>query len=172
MARKAARKRIATPKHDCSADVLVEMLDAAYRADGWHGPNLRSTIARVKLEQALWRPGPNKHNIAEIVLHCAYWKYVGVRRLTGAKRGGFALKGSNWFAFGDDKSKAKWRAARALLNEIHVQLIQTVGKMTPTALKRVPPGSKVTNLKMIYGLAAHDAYHAGQIRLLRGLQSS
>jgi len=170
MARTATRKRVATSKQDCSPEVLVEMLDAAYRADGWHGPTLRSAIARVKLKQALWRPAPNKYNIAEIVLHCAYWKYVGVRRLTGAKRGGFALKGSNWFAFGDDKSEAEWRDVRKLLDEMHAQLTETVGKMGPSALKKVPQGSKVTNLKMIYGLAAHDAYHAGQIRLLRGLE--
>jgi len=170
MARKAAHKRATTPKQDCSPDVLVEMLDAAYRADGWHGPTLRSTIARLKLAEAVARPGPKKHNIAEIVLHCAYWKYVGVRRLTGAQRGGFALKGSNRFAFGDDKSEAEWRAARALLDDMHEQLTEAVGKMRPSALKKVPQGSKVTNLKMIYGLAAHDAYHAGQIRLLRSLQ--
>lgn len=165
MARKVARNQAA----GATTDFLIEMLDAAYRTTGWHGPTLRSTIARVKLADAVARPNPKKHNIAEITLHCAYWKYVGIRRLTGAKRGGFALKGSNWFAFGDDKSDADWRDARTLLDETHDRLIEAVSGLNEKDLVKVPQGAKVTNLKMIYGLPAHDAYHAGQIRWLRGL---
>ena len=33
------------------------------------------------------------------------------------------------------------------------------------------PGSKVTRLRLITGVAAHDVYHAGQIQLLKKLYS-
>lgn len=152
-------------------DLLVAMLEDSYRTSGWHGPSLRSTIARVSEKEATWRPGKGKHNIAEIVVHCAYWKYAGRRRLTGGKRGSFAIKGSNWFKIEGGLTAKEWKEFKNLLDDEHEQLLLVVSTLSGRVLQTVPPKSKVTNLKMIYGLAAHDAYHAGQIRTIRGLGS-
>ncbi len=65
---------------------LRAILDAAYNRPSWHGTNLRGSIRRVSLEQAAWRPARNRHNIWELAVHCAYWKYTAWRRLTGADR--------------------------------------------------------------------------------------
>ena len=69
--------------------------------------------------QAAWRPHPNRHSIAENVVHCAYWKYAVRRRLCGEKRGSFPLKGSNWFALPEPLSEASWREFTALLESQH-----------------------------------------------------
>jgi hypothetical protein len=37
------------------------------------------------------------------------------------------------------------------------------------SLRFVPAGSKVSNAKIISGIASHDLYHAGQIQLLKRL---
>ncbi|NOX57737.1 MAG: DinB family protein [Planctomycetes bacterium] len=115
------------------------------------------------------RPSTSGHCIAEIVLHCAYWKYAGHRRLTGGKRGGFALKGSNWFVTPGKLKDHEWKEIVRLVDEMHAQMRATVALLTPKQLAEIPTGAKVANLKMVYGLAAHDAYHAGQIRTIRGL---
>ena len=78
--------------------VLVDNLDEAFDRKAWHGPNLRNAIRGVTAAEASWRPGPRRHNIWELTLHAAYWKYVVRRKLTGAKRSAFALKGSNFFS--------------------------------------------------------------------------
>ena len=39
----------------------------------------------------------------------------------------------------------------------------------PRDLARKPKGSKVTNLVLVTGVAAHDLYHAGQIQLIKRL---
>ena len=44
--------------------------------------------------------------------------------------------------------------------------------LTPADLGRVPPGCKVTVAAAVQGVALHDVYHAGQIRLLKRLVSS
>jgi hypothetical protein len=36
-------------------------------------------------------------------------------------------------------------------------------------LAQKPKGSKVSNLALVTGIAAHDLYHAGQIQLLKKL---
>tara|TARA_B100000315_G_scaffold247767_1_gene276918 strand:+ start:4729 stop:5124 length:396 start_codon:yes stop_codon:yes gene_type:complete len=77
--------------------VLLAQIDEAYDHQSWHGSNLKGSLRGVTPRQAVWRPGPKRHNIWEIATHAAYWKYAAWRRLTAAKRGSFALDGSDWF---------------------------------------------------------------------------
>ena len=66
---------------------LLTALDQAYNRPSWHGTNLRGSIRGVSPAAAARRPRPGRHNIQEIAVHCAYWKYAVWRLLTGAKRG-------------------------------------------------------------------------------------
>ncbi len=144
--------------------LLLSLLDEAYSKKTWHGPNLRQSLKGVSAKQAAWRPGRDRHNIWEIALHAAYWKYAVRRRLEGGKRGAFALKGSNFFARPEkgNASEAAWRADRAILETEHRELEKTIRQ------ELTKPQSK-KRLAMIYGVAFHDVYHAGQVRLLRRL---
>lgn len=153
-------------------ELLLANLDDAFNKTAWHGPNLRGAIRGVPVEQAIWRPSPKRHNIAEIAVHCAYWKYAARRRLRGDKRGSFPLEGSNWFAVPRGLTAAQWREYVKLLDGEHALLREAIAEMTPARLRQVPKGSKVSNAKLIYGIAAHDVYHAGQIRLLKSLYGS
>ena len=135
----------------------------------WHGTNLRGSLRRVTPRQAAWRPGPARHNIWEIAVHAAYWKYTAWRRLTGATRGSFPLKGSNWFKRPVELSDAAWRSNLALLDEMHRVLRESVSRLPPAALSRTPKGSKVSNFALLSGVSTHEVYHAGQIQLLKRL---
>jgi len=152
-------------------ELLLQLLDQAYDHKAWHGPNLKASLRRVTAERAAWRPGPDRRCIAEIAVHCAYWKYAARRRLTGGKRGSFALKGSNWFKLPQPLDEAAWRDYLNLLDTMHRELRATVAGLPPKELLIVPKGSRVTNLALIQGMAAHDLYHAGQVQLLKRLQS-
>jgi DinB superfamily len=151
---------------------LVAILDQAYDAPSWHGTNLRGSLRRVSAAQAVWRAAPQRHNIWEIAVHAAYWKYAAGRRFTGGARGSFALKGSNWFRRpaepGSPIDKA-WKADLTLLDEMHGSLRGAVVRLSSKDLQLTPPGSKVSNFALISGAAAHDLYHAGQIQLLKRL---
>lgn len=146
--------------------IILALLEEGFTKKTWHGPNLCQAIKGVTAKQAAWRPGPGRHNIWEFTLHAAYWKYAVRRRLEGGKRGSFILKGSNFFARPEKgkATEAAWRADRAILENEHRAMVESIRKFlkSPRAKKRLP---------MIYGVAFHDVYHAGQIRLLRRLQS-
>jgi DinB superfamily len=152
--------------------LLLNILDQAYNKPSWHGTNLRGSIRRVAPAQAAWRPGTGRHNIWEIVVHAAYWKYAAARRFTGGSRGSFPLKGSNWFSRpvepGSSIEKA-WRDDLGLLDDMHDTLRATVVALSAKDLSRTPPGKKVSNFALLSGIAAHDLYHAGQIQLLKRL---
>ncbi len=143
----------------------LDAIDEAYDRKSWHGTNLRGSLRGVTAEEALWRPAPGRHNIFELTLHCAYWKYVVWRKLTGAKRGSFPVKGSNFFAAPDKLSEDGWKLAVELLWTMHLEMRAAIAGASAEKL------SDTKMQVMLRGIAAHDLYHAGQIQLLKRLQS-
>ena len=145
-------------------DTLVTGLDQAYNRQSWHGTNLRGSIRGVTFAQAARRPRPGRHNIWELVVHAAYWKYTVLRRLTGQKRGSFPLDGSNFFKRPVDANgmtDRAWRADIALLDRIHRDLRAAIVALPASRLHAKAKGAKTTNAFLIQGIAAHDLYHAG-----------
>ena len=147
--------------------VLLAAYDQAYDRKSWHGTNLRGSLRGLSANQAAWRPGRGRHNIWEIAVHAAYWKYVVLRVLSGAKRGSFPLKGSNWFARPEGRGETAWKGDLALLEATHRSLREAIAEADPKNLAHTIPGKKTTRFALISGIAAHDLYHAGQIQLLK-----
>ena len=147
-------------------ELLLALLAEGFTRSAWHGPNLRQSLQGVRAKQAAWRPAHGRHNIWELALHAAYWKYAVRRKIEGEKRGTFALKGSNFFTRPEKgkATEAAWRADLALLEREHRALEQSV-----RGVLRTNPSRKL--LRTLCGVAFHDIYHAGQIRLLRRLMA-
>jgi hypothetical protein len=147
--------------------MLIDLLDEAFDKKSWHGPNLRGSLRGLSAKEAAWRPDPDRHNIWELMLHAAYWKYVARRRLTSQKtadkRGSFVLPGSNFFVRPVEETEEAWKADVDILTAEHRKLRAVVSKLDSPSRAQA---------HMIRGIAAHDLYHAGQIRLLRRLYSS
>jgi hypothetical protein len=143
---------------------LLQLLDEAYEKKAWHGPNLKGSLRGLTAEEAAWRPGPGRHNIWEIAVHAAYWKYAVRRRLLDDKRGSFPIKGSNWFTLPQSVTENSWRMDLALLQQEHLRLRQAAANLQPRELQRAPGGGKVSNLTLICGISSHDVYHAGRNR--------
>jgi hypothetical protein len=148
-----------------SRELLLGLLDEAFGKKAWHGPNLKGAIRGLTAAQAAWRAAPGRHNIQELTVHAAYWKYAVRRRLTGEKRGSFGEPGSNWFARPDKPDAAAWKKDVATLIAQHKELRRMIVDLPATALR------DRAKLRLIWGIAAHDLYHAGQIQLLKRLNS-
>jgi hypothetical protein len=152
--------------------LLLLMLDEAYERKAWHGPNLKGSIRGLTAEAAVWRPGPDRHSIADNVVHSAYWKYAVRRRLRGEKRRSFALRGSDWFAIPDPLSESTWEEFTILLDNEHRSLRDAIASFPVEKLHEFPKGGKIRYISMLQGIAMHDVYHAGQIQLLKRLRAS
>jgi uncharacterized damage-inducible protein DinB len=166
--------------------LLLELIDQAYERQAWHGPNLKGSLRGVSVQEAAWRPGPGRHSIRDIALHAAYWKYTVRRRLTGEKRGSFPVEGtlrrarnparrlggvsgSNWFPQPSALTGKEWKETRDLLEEMHRTLRAAIEIMPPGRLDEFSGGTRHTHARLIYGIASHDLYHAGQIQLIKRL---
>jgi hypothetical protein len=147
---------------------LLDVIDRAYDRRSWHGTNLRGAIRGLTPAEAAWRPARGRHNVWEIVVHAAYWKYAVRRRLNGEGRGSFDLEGSNWFERSGTDAAA-WKRDVALLERTHRTLRDAIARVPAASLHRRLPGAASTAFELIAGIAAHDLYHAGQIQLIKRL---
>jgi DinB superfamily len=148
---------------------LLRVSDQAYDQKSWHGTTLRGALRGVSVEEALWRPAPGRHNIWELALHTAYWKYVVRRRLSGDATGSFERSPSNWPAVPAAADQKMWRRDVALLDTEHRKLRAIVADLTPAGLRKRSPKGVWTYAEEIHGVAAHDLYHTGQIQLIKRL---
>ena len=141
--------------------LLLANLDDAYERRGWHGTNLRGSLRGMTAERAICRPAKGRHNVWELTAHAAYWKYAARNKLQGGKRGGFPMKGSNWFPSPARPDEKAWRALVQLLDSEHRLLRSAVESMTDADLR------DPRKLRLVYGVAAHDVYHTGQIQIAK-----
>lgn len=170
-----------------TTELLLASIDEAFDRRSWHGPNLRGSLRGVTVEQAAWRPAPGRHNIWELLVHAAYWKYDIRRRLTGDRRRslalsegsatgrrveGFAIAGSNFWPRPLEGTPGEWRRDLRLLEDEHVQLRAAVAAFPASRWTHKAPGKPFSFEGLVRGVAAHDLYHAGQIQLLKRLQGS
>lgn len=154
---------------------LLVSIDQAYDRASWHGTNLRGSLRGVSVEEASWRPAPGRHNIWELALHCAYWKYAARRQMLGEPKGTFPYPGSDFFPRPDPASPLSvdraWAADLAVLAAMHKSLRAAIEGLSAEDLAGKARGRKERRmLDIAVGVAAHDLYHAGQIQLLRRLR--
>jgi uncharacterized damage-inducible protein DinB len=134
--------------------------------DPWHGPSLVALVADVTADEAAHRPVPGAHSILEIVLHVAAWAEEVGARLAGGGPGDPAA--------GDWPLPCPWDEAHARLAAAHAGLLRRLAAFPEERLgtrfggERVPAlGTGVTYAEMAIGVAEHNAYHGGQIALLK-----
>lgn len=150
-------------------NLLLQFIETAYDKTAWQGRNLLGSIRRVHFEEAAWRPGKNRHNIWEIVVHAAYWKYSTARRLLRINETFFPYKGTDWFSKPDINTEEEWKKDKKILDDMHKLLLKGIAEFNPKNLYKTLPNGKTEAAALIYGTASHDVYHTGQIQLIKRL---
>jgi len=134
-------------------EVLLDQINRAFSGEAWHGPALRNLLDGVTERQAREHPIEMGHSIVELVLHVAVWMDVVARRLNGENVPGSSV--TDW----TDADGASWPAAIEVLERAQSRLCDSVARLGGDALRAKEPE--------ILGLLQHNAYHAGQIGILK-----
>jgi hypothetical protein len=150
------------------ADSLLRQLDQAFDHRSWHGPNLMGALRGLKGDVLVWRPQDGRHNIAELALHAAYWKYRALRLISDDAPRSFELEGSDFMTREGPLSAAAWKSDVDLLVSWHRRFRAAAEGLTASRLSEIAK-EKFTVADAVAGVAAHDLYHAGQIQLIRRL---
>ena len=153
------------------AEWLVDQLKRAHDGDPWHGSPVKEILKGVTAKEAAAAPPRGAHSIWAIVLHMTGWRNEVADRAAG-KPAGEPVTG-DWPEAGDP-TPVRWTQALAALDAAHIRLVQAVAAMsddrllTPTNDSRSRPlGTGVTCYVLLHGIVQHDAYHAGQIAILK-----
>ena len=160
--------RTLSTKHDADRDTIIRLIDEVYRGPAWHGPSVRRCLRGVDNVTAAWRVAPKRNTIWDIVLHLAYARHCFIGRLVAKPIGKFPrkLRASWWPEMPSDQSASAWAADLELLETFHDRLLQAIPDAPASSLRRVRSGKSFTIAHELLSIGPHDAYHAGQIRLL------
>lgn len=150
---------------------IVDQLERENAGDPWHGASLSAILDGITWQQAAAKPLPHAHSIWELVLHMTGWKNEVRHRLSGAPAG--EPEGGDWPAVGEPTAE-RWADALENLELAHRLLVSAV-KDFPEADLYTPSndsrdrelGVGVTYYELLHGIVQHDAYHAGQIAMLK-----
>ncbi|MCO4293263.1 DinB family protein [Solitalea sp. MAHUQ-68] len=150
--------------------LLIKELDAAIKGNPWHGASLKQILNNITSADAVKRPIPNAHSIAELVLHILSWTEEVAERMEG-KPPSLPSRG-DWPVW-DDLNAEKWNRIVSELLNAHQELLNNISDFPDESFGRIVGnnndaslGTGITFTEMLHGLAQHHAYHAGQIALL------
>ena len=160
----ASRNQVSTQSDD-DRQLLLRIVEEAYRHSTFNGTNLRTSLEAVSARQAAWRPPHARHNIAEIALHSAYWKFAIRTRMNGDQASTFPLQGEDWFDVDRPLDDSAWAGLLAVLDEEHSQLRRAIRRTKQELAFSSTAGREL--VRKIFGIAMHDAYHTGQIHLIQ-----
>jgi uncharacterized damage-inducible protein DinB len=131
----------------------------------WHGPGVAQLLRNVRAGDAIAKPIPGSHSIWELVLHMTTWKAGPLRWIGGSKK---AVGKAENFPKITDASERAWKAAVAKLKATQKEWDAMLAGAADDELD-VPasPSRKFTRYDLYIGVLQHDAYHAGQIAVLK-----
>ncbi|MGH7637301.1 MAG: DinB family protein [Gemmatimonadaceae bacterium] len=142
-----------------------EAIERSVSGPMWHGPALADLLDGVTAEQAAARPIAGAHSIWELVLHATAWTGIARERLVGSARSDPTPE-EDWPPVTETSAEA-WRATIERLKEAHRELGAEATRMDDSALIGRVPGKDHSVLVMMHGIIEHDAYHGGQIAILK-----
>ena len=150
----------------------VEMVRQAIspaRGQAWHGgPTPVGALRGVHAAEAHWVPARGRSSIWRLTLHVAYWKYTIRRHLASQPIPRFPRSPANFPRVPARADEAAWQADRMLLADEHRLLNEAIESFDGKRLGRIPvAGKKWTFGEMLIGIVLHDAYHVGQIQMLK-----
>lgn len=120
----------------------------------------KDVLADITAAQAAWQPGDGRHSIWAHVSHICFWReYIAAAARKQPLPSDEEIKRHNFEAprSGLAGSEEAWAVLRSRFADSHASVARVYAD--PTAEN-----------DWMWGLVAHDAYHIGQVMLLRALQ--
>lgn len=150
------------------SDLLSEQHTACYDQDVWF-VSLRSAVAGVTAEQADCRHDGLDHSIRETVEHIIFWNERWLQRYRGELNVPQDVENTGTF----NASGRDWQQTLEKLDAVMLEWRQILADITAEKLiSAVNPQDNSPWWSPLAQQNIHNAYHVGQIILLRKLQGS
>jgi hypothetical protein len=140
--------------------ILLEQLQLTHNVKDWFAPG-NAAVEGLTPEQASWKPKPDEHSVGQLTNHLVFWNQRSLAKFKGELRSEFNGKNDETFNSFDGKS---WAAMVKQFDEVMTGWEKAVEGADEKKLEEWAP--------TISRIATHNAYHIGQIVLIRKLQGS
>ncbi|MCX6175183.1 MAG: DinB family protein [Ignavibacteriales bacterium] len=153
-----------------SEKLSVELHNSVF-GDPWHGACLKDVLENISFKQANKRSIPSAHNIIELTSHLNSWTEEILKRFNGGQP---SLPTMGDWPTPKYKTEEYWQAVKQKLFADTNKLIAVIKKFPEDKLDEIVGGERNATLGtgfsfegFIIGLVQHNAYHSGQIALLK-----
>jgi len=147
---------------------LLGQFAACYDTNAWFVA-VKNALDGVTAEQAAWKPESADNSIWEIVSHLNFYNYAYVERFKGVDYQYPVDDNDATFVGGG--SDAEWEAEKARLDSILIEIRELIAAADESKFDEPVSAENPAKWKvLISNLNTHNAYHSGQIMLLRKLQ--
>jgi len=140
--------------------ILVELLKTTHNQKDWFVPG-NTAMDGLTAEQAKWSDGKGNHSVGQLTYHLVYWDSEQLAKFKGEKPPAF--DGNNEETFNDFDAK-KWADTVKQYDQVMTDLEKAVAAADD---KKVAEWASA-----IEHVAAHNAYHIGQIIFVRKQQGA
>jgi uncharacterized damage-inducible protein DinB len=149
-----------TPKPSALRAVLLEQLKTTHNQKDWF-VDANTAVAGLTAEQASWKPGGGNHSVGQLANHLVFWNQQTLAKFKGETPAKF--DGNNDETFNNFDSK-QWAATVRQLDEVMAEIEKFVAAADEKTLE--------ASASTIAHIGTHNAYHVGQIIVIRRLQGS
>jgi uncharacterized damage-inducible protein DinB len=152
-------------------ELLLEQFNSCYYENGWFVA-LENALAGLTAEQALWKEGELDHSIWELVIHLHYWNNRWLNRFSGGEVAASKETIDETFR-GAGADEEAWESAKNELFQVFADwkhILETIDEAKlreEVSAEYDSPWSAPLAHQNI-----HNAYHIGQIVVIRKIQGS
>jgi uncharacterized damage-inducible protein DinB len=140
--------------------VLLEQLRTTHNAKDWFVP-ANVAVEGLTAEQANWTDGKGNHSIGQIANHIVFWDTWELAKFKGEKTAKFSGNNDETFTSFDSK---QWASTVKQLDQVLTDWEQAVEAADEKKIE--------TWASTIAHIGTHNAYHIGEIVVIRKAQGS
>jgi len=147
-------------------DLLVNVLDSTYDKESWYAP-FKDAIHGLTAQQASWKPpGEATKSIWENVNHLIYYKERLAANMEGREWKNPLDGGQTFLLTGQSDDDNEWQKVMGRAENAQRELRGVLSKTSVEQLGQNSLEEKLLDIML------HDAYHTGQIMLIRKMQGA
>ena len=153
-------------------EILERQFSLCFDENGWF-VGVRNALDGVTVEQAAWRPeGSDDNCIWETLSHITYYNNAYLQRFKGIEFEYDVENNDQTFSTGE-YTEADWQADLAKFDAVMNEFRELIRSADESKFAEpVPTNTSRRWWEVIADINAHNAYHGGQVLLLRKLQGA
>lgn len=147
---------------------IAKLFSNQYNGIPWTEIRLTDILDGIDADKAAQKPVANANTIWQLVQHILGWRENVLIKMQGKD---FQSQDDNYLSMPADTGTNAWNNLLKQLEENEIQWEFFLENMNDEKLNEpyLPANGKFSNYEVIHGLLHHEAYHFGQILMLKKL---